>query len=132
MPAVPLAPDDIRAIQALHDRWIGHELAGQATAILDICDADVVWLPPGARPLRGRETILHWLSGPPVAIQAIEVSHLEIRGQGHTAWKTCEFVTTLQPSPADPPQTLLGAHLWVLAREASGPWRVVAVSWTLR
>jgi uncharacterized protein (TIGR02246 family) len=126
-----LAPEDRQAIEALHHRWVRLELAGQASAVLDLCDDQVVWLPPGSRPLRGREAILHWLSGPPATVLALDVSRVDIEGRGDTAWRTCEFVTTLKPSPDQAPITVLGAQLWVLARTAAG-WRIVVASWTQR
>lgn len=126
-----LSAEDVRAIEALHERWMADERAGNATAVLDLCDEDVLWLPPGGRPMRGRQTILHWLSGPAVPIHDLALSNLEISGDGRVAWKTCEFVTTWQPKGAYTPITERGSHLWVLHKTDSGDWRVVVATWTL-
>jgi uncharacterized protein (TIGR02246 family) len=126
-----LSEDDVRAIEALHDRWIADERAGNARAVLDLCDDDVLWLPPGGRPMRGRQTILHWLSGPAVSLHDVTLSNLEIAGEGRVAWKTCEFVTTYYPEGANRPVIERGSHLWVLHKTDAGEWRVVVATWTL-
>lgn len=121
----------MRAIEAIHEQWMAEELAGNATAVLSLCAEDVVWMPPGARPLRGRQTILNWMSGPPVQIHDLQLSNLEIGGDGRVAWKTCEFVTAYQLNGA-PPTVDRGSHLWVLHKDDDGVWRVVVATWTLR
>jgi ketosteroid isomerase-like protein len=126
-----LGAEDVRAIEAIHARWMSDELAGNAAAVLDLCSDEVIWLPPGGRPLRGRKTILQWLSGPPVQIRDLRLSNLEIAGDGRVAWKTCDFVTTYQPFGNSLPTIERGSHLWVMHKEDDGVWRVVVATWTL-
>jgi uncharacterized protein (TIGR02246 family) len=126
-----LSVEDLGAIEALHEQWVANERAGNAKAVLDLCDEDVLWLPPGGRPMRGKQAILHWLSSPAAPIQELRLSNLEIAGDGRVAWKTCEFVTTWQPPNAHPPITERGSHLWVLHKTDAGHWRVVVATWTL-
>jgi uncharacterized protein (TIGR02246 family) len=126
-----LAEEDVRAIEALHDRWVADERAGNATAVLDLCDDDVLWLPPGGRPMRGRQTILQWLSGPAVRLHDVTLSNLAIAGEGRVAWKTCEFVTTYKVEGARLPLADRGSHLWVLRKTDAGLWRVVVATWTM-
>ena len=38
---LPLAPPDIHAIRALHDKWIDAELRGDIAAVLELCTDDV-------------------------------------------------------------------------------------------
>ena len=126
-----LSAEDVRAIETLHDRWMANERAGNATAVLDLCEDDVLWLPPGGRPKRGKQTILHWLSGPPIVVHEHSLSNLEIAGDGRVAWKTCEFVSRWQASSNQPPVADRGSHLWVLHKNDAGDWRVVVATWTL-
>ncbi len=126
-----LSTDDVRAIEAVHERWVTDERAGNARAVLDLCDEDVLWLPPGGRPMRGRQTILHWLSGPAVPVHDLALSNLEIAGDGRVAWKTCEFVTTWQPPGAHTPIAERGSQLWVLRKNDLGVWLIVVATWTL-
>ncbi len=128
--APPLTSEDARAIEGLHDRWMSDELAGNTTAVLDLCADDVVWLPPGAPPLRGKRQILEWLSGPTVRLESLRLFNLEIRGGSATAWKTCEFESVLRAAGTPGAVTVRGAHLWVLDKGPTG-WRIVAVTWTL-
>ena len=126
-----LDADDIRAIEAMHARWTADELAGNAKAVLELCAEDVVWMPPGGRPLRGRRAILELLSGPPVQIHDLRLSNLRIAGDGRVAWKTCDFVTTYQPRWSTLPTIDRGSQLWVVHKDDDGVWRVVVASWTL-
>lgn len=129
--ATRLPDGDERAIEAIHERWMAEELAGNGTAVLSLCTEDVVWMAPGAPLLRGRQAIFNWLSGPPVQIHDLRLSNLEISGHGCVAWKTCEFVTTSQVN-GEHPHVNRGSHLWVLHKDDDGVWRVVAATWTLR
>ena len=61
----------------------------------------------------------------------MNVSNLEINGEGRVAWKSCEFVTTYQQHGAALPATDCGTHLWVLHKTDAGAWRIVVATWTL-
>jgi uncharacterized protein (TIGR02246 family) len=125
-----LSGEDVRAIEALHARWVDEERAGNGAAILDLCDEDVVWLPPGGHPLLGRTAILQWTSGPAATVRDLTATNLRISGNGRVAWKTCEFVATYQHQGAS--RTVIrGAHLWVLSKSPEGHWHIVAASWTV-
>jgi uncharacterized protein (TIGR02246 family) len=126
-----LSPEDVRAIEAVHRKWMAEELSGNARAVIDLCAEHVVWLPPGGRPLRGRQTILRWLSGPPVPILSLDLSNVEIRGDGRVAYKTAEYVTTSQPPGSRGTVTDRGAHLWVLEKGDDGAWLIVVATWTM-
>jgi uncharacterized protein (TIGR02246 family) len=129
--ASTLPAEDIRAIEQVHKKWIADELSGNARAVVDLCTDDVVWLPPGGRPLRGRQTILHWLSGPPVAVASVEITNLAIRGEGRIAYKTAEFTTTYQKPSSNLPLTDRGAHVWILEKGDDGAWRIAVATWTV-
>ena len=88
-------------------------------------------MPPGVAPLRGRDSIRAWLSGPPEAIEAIEISGLTMSGDGRIAWKTCDFVTVSRSTGDAISTSTRGSHRWILRREDDGEWRVVVVTWTL-
>jgi ketosteroid isomerase-like protein len=126
-----LSDDDVRAIEAVHREWIALEKAGDAAAVIAYCADDIVWMPPGAAPLRGREAVRRWLSGPPVLIDEIEISRPAIAGDGCVAWKTCDFVTVSRAAGAASSTVSRGSHLWILRRQDDGAWRVVVVTWTL-
>jgi ketosteroid isomerase-like protein len=126
-----LLEEDVRAIEAVHRQWIAVEKEGNATAVLDYCADDIMWMPPGAAPLRGSRAIRTWLSGPPVLIDEIEISNLAIAGDGRVAWKTCDFVTVSRAAGAGRSTVSRGSHLWILRRQDDGEWRVVLVTWTL-
>jgi ketosteroid isomerase-like protein len=128
---MPLADEDVRAIEAVHSGWIAMEKAGNAAAVLDYCADDIVWMPPGVAPLRGRQAIRSWLSGPGLPIEEIAISGLAIAGDGRVAWKTCDFVTVSRSAGAASAMVSRGSHLWILCRQDDGECRVVVVTWTL-
>jgi ketosteroid isomerase-like protein len=47
---MPLSNEDVRAIEAVDKQWIELEKSGNATAVLDYCADDIVWMPAGAVP----------------------------------------------------------------------------------
>ncbi len=54
---LPLAPPDIHAIRALHDKWIDPELRGDIAAVLELCTDDVCWLVPNGAPVEGKAAL---------------------------------------------------------------------------
>jgi ketosteroid isomerase-like protein len=124
--------EDRFAIEALHTAWLDAELRGQATALLEFCTAEPVWLPPNEAPLCGRAAILDWLDDQPEAtVHRIDIDDLAITGLGPFAWKVATFRTTVE-SPADGgARTVVGTHGWLLQRDDAATWRIAVVAWTI-
>jgi len=119
------------AIEALHNEWLNAELRGDMSALLQLCTAAPVWLPPNEAPLCGRAAILHWLEEQPHAtVRRIDIDHLAIDGLSSFAWKLATFRTRLD-SPANASAGVVtGAHGWLLQRDRTGAWRIAVVTWT--
>ena len=128
-----LSPEAESSILAVHDRWLQAELAGNSADVLTWCSEDVVWIPPTEPAIRGQGAVRAWLAGrPPVVLEDITVTHLEVQGAGSLGYKVADFRTRFRPASSLTGQTARGSHLWVLREEAPGAWRVVAVTWSLQ
>ncbi len=96
-----LSDEDRFAIETLHNEWLNAELRRDTSALLQLCTAAPVWLPPNEAPLCGRAAILRWLEEQAHAtVRRIDIDHLAISGLGPFAWKLATFRTTVE-GPAD-------------------------------
>lgn len=126
-----LGPSDLAAIEQLERRWLACELQGRASDVLDLCTCDIVWLPPGRPPIRGKAAIHAWLDKSRDHIQDIRVSTVAVDGDGLAAYKIATFQTCYVPYGSTEGITASGWHLWVLQRDAGSAWRVAVVAWSL-
>jgi uncharacterized protein (TIGR02246 family) len=124
-----LSDRDVRAIQAVEQRWLAAEIAGNPAAVLELCADDVVWMPPGVATLQGKDAIRTWLGQPTERIDDLRLTNVRIDGDGDVAYKTADYQTRYVPGGATEPVTAAGSHVWVLRRLA-GSWRVVVAAWT--
>ena len=127
-----LSAEDRFAIEALHKAWLDAELRGDSSALLQLCAAAPVWLPPNEAPLCGAAAIRRWLEDQRQAtVRRIEIDDLTISGNGSFACKLATFRTTLD-GPADAGvDVVTGCHGWLLQRDAGGTWLIGVVAWTI-
>lgn len=126
-----LSAEDRVAIEALHRAWLDAELRGDSSALLQLCTSTSIWLPPNEAPLCGTAAILRWLGDQPhTGVVRIDIDDLAIAGVGSFAWKLATFRTTLE-GPSGHAGIVTGSHGWLLQRDASGPWRISVVIWTI-
>jgi ketosteroid isomerase-like protein len=126
-----LSVEDRLAIEALHNEWLNAELRRDTSALLQLCTAAPVWLPPNEAPLCGRAAILNWLAEQPHAtVLRIDIDHLAISGLDSFAWKLATFRTTLESPAETAAGVITGAHGWLLQRDDAGAWRIAVVTWT--
>ncbi|AMY08381.1 SnoaL-like domain protein [Luteitalea pratensis] len=126
-----LSDEDRLAIAAVHREWVDAELKGDMSAVLQLCTAEPVWLPPDHGPLCGRAAIVRWLAAQPhEGVVRIDIDRLAIDGLDSFAWKVATFRTTLDRPAATGPSVFAGAHGWLLQRDDAGTWRVAVVTWT--
>lgn len=124
--------DDRVAIEELHTAWLAAELRGDTAALLALCAAAPVWLPPGGAPLCGRTAIREWLAAQPAAtLQRIHIERLAISASGSFAWKTAAFRTVVDSGPGGGTRTVTGTHAWLLQRDDTPAWRIAVVTWTV-
>jgi ketosteroid isomerase-like protein len=127
-----LSADDRSAIEALHETWLDAERRGDSPALLQLCAAVPVWLPPNEAPLCGKTEILRWLERqPPALVQRIEIDDVEISGVESLAWKLASFRTTLTDAGGAKAIVVTGSHGWLLQRDDDGVWRVAVVTWRI-
>ncbi len=126
-----LSSDDVREINDIHSRWIAEEISGNSLGVLQFCSEDVLWMPPDAHRLRGKETITRWFAGPTVEIRSLDVFNLEIHGSGGIAYKSCDYCTSYSVAGEQKVRVMKGTHLWVMQKIEGDAWRVAVVSWSI-
>jgi ketosteroid isomerase-like protein len=126
-----LDPPDLTAIKQLEQRWLACELDGRASDVLELCSADIVWLPPGRPPLRGKAAIREWLASLRDRIEDIDIDHVAIDGHAFGAYKLATFRTRHVPCRSTEAVMVTGWHLWLLQPDADFRWRVSLVVWGL-
>ena len=127
-----MTEEDRLAIEAVHDAWLNAELRGDWPALLQLCTAVPVWVPPNEAPLCGRTAILDWLKDQPAAtVRRIVIDDLAISGLGGFAWKLATFRTTVESVGQSDGEVVTGAHGWLLQRDDTGAWRIAVVAWTV-
>jgi ketosteroid isomerase-like protein len=126
-----LSAEDRFAIAALHHEWLNAELRRDTAAMLQVCTAAPIWLPPNEAPLCGRAAILGWLEDQPHAtVRSIDIDALAISGIGSFAWKLATFRTTFEDPANRGVGVVTGTHGWLLQRDEAGTWRIAIVTWT--
>jgi ketosteroid isomerase-like protein len=127
-----LSDEDRFAIETLHNDWLNAELRRDTSALLQLCTATPVWLPPDEAPLCGRGAILRWLEEQAHApVRRIDIDHLAISGLGPLAWKQATFRTTVAGPGDVHAKIVTGVHGWLLQRDDAGAWRIAVVTWTV-
>lgn len=126
-----LSAEDRLAIDTLHTEWLNAELRSDTAAMLQVCTAAPIWLPPNEAPLCGRAAILAWLEGQPHATaRSIDIDDLAISGIGSFALKLATFRTTFEDPANGGIGVVTGTHAWLLQRDDAGTWRIAVVTWT--
>jgi ketosteroid isomerase-like protein len=127
-----LSDQDRFAIETLHNDWLNAELRHDTSALLQLCTATPVWLPPSEAPLCGRAAILRWLEEQAHAtVRRIDIDDLTISGLGPFASKVATFRTTVEGPADEDPEIVTGMHAWLLQRDDAGAWRIAVVTWTV-
>lgn len=124
-----LSEQDLREITALHDEWIGKELEGNSSELVDLCADEIQWIPPDARPLRGKEAIAQYLEATKVELKQVDVDDVLVAGSDTTAYLTSNYRTRFLSKGHSEIHEASGTHLWVL-RKIDNKWRVVVVAWS--
>ena len=101
------------------------------SAVLRLCTAEPVWLPPNHAPLCGRDAIVGWLEAQPhEAVRRFEIDLVVMDGLDSLAWKAATFRTTVERPAGTGTSVIDGTHGWLLQRDDAGTWRVAVVTWT--
>src|SRR5688500_10445107 len=124
-----LSDQDIESIEEIHRYWIGEELAGNSSRVIELCTDDVRWIPPNAPPLVGKEAIARYLSDSTVGLKDVQIGDVIIRGSRSVAYLTSNYHSRFVVDGGSTVQEVVGAHLWILRKKMGGVWRVAIVAW---
>ena len=125
-----ISQHDLKKIKDVHDLWIAKELAGNGSEVIDLCTEDILWLPPNAPPIMGKEEIAKHLAADPTKVESIDVSDVCIHGSGSLAYLISNYRTHYLTPDRSGPHESTGSHLWILRKEGDD-WLVAVVSWSV-
>jgi ketosteroid isomerase-like protein len=125
-----LSANEKLLIADLHKRWILVELSGDSSKLIEYCTDNVIWMPPHASPLLGKETIARYLNETRAHIKDVKISNLTIRGNDNVAYLTSDYSSHFVPRGQTSTQEANGSHLWVLEKHVQ-VWLVAVVAWSL-
>jgi uncharacterized protein (TIGR02246 family) len=117
--------DDRQAIQKLSEDWVAAVRSKDITRLTDMVTDDVIFLPPGFAPIRGKQAVeamynqfFPQFSG---VEQTASVEEVEVSGDWAFAWgmESCVLV----PHGGGSPIHLQGKGLSVLRRQSDGSWK---------
>ena len=120
----------LQTIKDLHNRWIGEELAGNRSKLVDFCTDDIQLIPPDAPPVVGKEAVGKYLVASTVQPKAINISNLSIGGNGSFAYLTSSYRTQFLTEGHAGMHEATGNHLWILHKADSGDWRIAVLTWS--
>ncbi|HZI86071.1 MAG TPA: nuclear transport factor 2 family protein [Pyrinomonadaceae bacterium] len=124
-----LSERDLVEINELHDKWIGTELAGNSSQLVDLCAEEIQWIAPDARPLRGKEAIAQYLEATTVELRQVDLDDVLIGGSDMTAYLTSNYRTRFSSKGHSEIHEATGTHLWIF-RKIDGKWQIVVVAWS--
>jgi uncharacterized protein (TIGR02246 family) len=132
----PLTAQDLAAIRALDSAFVSAWLRDDTTAVLSLFVDDAVLMPPGARPVSGRQAIRAWWwpsDGSRTRILSFGRAVDEIGGTRELAFvratSTLRWSTTRGGTSST--QASRSADLWLVARGPDGRWRIVRQMWNV-
>lgn len=127
--ADPLA--DVSALNELRDRELQAIMAGDVEALLSWRTLDVVSMPPGAAPVRGREAVEDFFVGMFAQVRIRETATSEeVVIDGDLAYDRGTFTGTAEPLAGGEPRLLDGKYVWIARRDADGAWRYAVQMWS--
>jgi uncharacterized protein (TIGR02246 family) len=116
--------DDIDAIRQLTETWLDAVKTKDVNRLLTLVTEDVVFLPPGRPPIKGKEAVhdlYQLLFGQFNVVQSAKNEEIQILGDWAFAWGSESLILT--PRSGGPAVEMAGKGLTVLRRLADGSWR---------
>lgn len=114
-----------RAIERLNAEWIAAVNAKDVSRLTDMVTDDVVFLPPGFPPIRGRRAVeaMYRSFFPQFSHveQTATIEEVEILDDWAIVWGTESLM--LVPARGGPALTLQGRGMTVLRRQNDGSWK---------
>ena len=117
--------NDRDAIRQLTEDWISAVSAKDIASLTGMVTEDVVFLPPGFPPIRGRQAVdaMYRSFFPQFSRveQTVSVEEVEVAGDWAFSWGSESLV--LDPMGGGPPIQLQGKGMSVMRRQPDGSWK---------
>jgi uncharacterized protein (TIGR02246 family) len=113
------------AIRKLNERWSAAVRAKDVTGLTGMVTDDVVFLPPGFPPIRGKQAVQEmyatFFAQFAEVEQTVSIEEIEAAGDWAFAWGSEKLVLT--PKGGGAAVQMEGKGMTILRRDADGSWR---------
>jgi uncharacterized protein (TIGR02246 family) len=113
------------AIRRFTEEWSAAVKAQDVARLTAMVTEDVVFLPPGFPPIKGREAVeaMYRTFFPQFSsvLQTVSIEEVGVSGEWAFVWGT--EATVLTPRTGGPPIEMLGKGMSILRRQPDGTWR---------
>ena len=124
-PAPLVGSADEQAIRQLSEDWLAAVRAKDIPRLSGLVTDDVVFLPPGFPPIRGKQAVetLYRSFFPQFSSveQSVSIEEVQLAGDWAFAWGTERF--TLVPQAGGAPIEIEGKGMSILRRQPDGSWK---------
>lgn len=125
---------DRQEIQKLHDRDIRASMALDVDQLSSLWDDELVVIPPGEKPIRGKAAVRAWMEKNAEAMLNVEIlgyneDWAEVRIFGEYAYEWGTIRERHRPFAGGEEQESTSNVMRILKRQADGSWRVYRTIW---
>jgi len=100
-------------------------------ALMRVLTDDVVFMPPGEEPARGKAAVGAWFESAiaEATTVSLQLPEREVVVAGDWGIETGSFTWTLSPADGGEPFVERGSFVTIWRRESDGVWRVASDTW---
>ena len=126
--------EDKKAIEELHQLDMSARMAYKVDEIADLCDDEVVVLPPEHPPIQGKAAYLDFLQQGAKGFENVDIlaynqQWQEVRQVGDYAYEWGSIQMRTRPAAASAETETIMNVMRVLKREPSGAWKIYRSIW---
>ncbi len=120
-----------QAIDQGHERFLAAMRANDADALAQELSDDVIFMPPGQEPARGKAAVRAWYEGTiaEATTADIRIPERSVVVAGDRGIESGSFVWTLSPVGGGEPFAARGSFIAIWRQESDGAWKVTSDIW---
>ena len=120
-----------QAIDQGHERFLAAMLANDPDALMQELADDVVFMPPGQEPARGKAAVRAWYEDTIAEATTVnlQIPERDVVVAGDWGIETGSFAWTLAPTGGGEQFEARGSFIAIWRRDSDGEWRVASDIW---
>lgn len=130
-PAQDSAADE-EALRAMMARDAASFTAGDLDAVMDLYAADVVWMPPNAPAITGKQALRDSFQGFfEQGSRELKANVQDVHVSGDLAYIRASYEQSVTPKDGGETVSEVGKWVLICQREAGGGWKIVSEIWNV-